>query len=291
MRDLRESDGFGAIDMRAVVFEEEDVRRAFPKKPSDCNKGDFGRVAVIAGYGSFGAPILSARAALTTGAGYTELLLPAGTGMEARLVLSTSMPACIVREAEGIPAVQSIAYGMGAGVGEGQYALLTLLLHEFRGTLLLDADALNTLARFGKEVLKEANCKLILTPHPLEFSRLSGLPVEAVLRDLAGCAESFAEEYGAVVVLKNFRSVIADKGFVAVNPTGSPVLARGGSGDVLSGIIAGLAARIPPREAAVYGSYLLGRAGELAEARGGAYAPDAQDVIAALKSVIAELSR
>ncbi len=291
MRTMQNSDGFG-VKRGALVAEEEDICRAFPQKPADCNKGDFGRVAVIAGRGTFGAPILSARAALATGAGYTELLLPEGTGDAARLALSASMPACVIREYGcGFTAAQSIAYGMGAGVGEAQYAFLCALLREFRGTLLLDADALNTLARFGKEVLKEAACKLILTPHPLEFSRLAGISLQAVLGDLAGCAAEFSAAYGAVVVLKNFRSVIADGAFLAVNPTGSPVLARGGSGDVLSGIIAGLAARIPPRDAAVCGSYLLGRAGELAEARGGAYAPDAQDVIEALKAVVADFSR
>ena len=130
------------------------------------------------------------------------------------------------------------------------------------------------------------------TPHPKEFSRLAECSVGEVLADPVGMARAFAARFGVTVVLKNNRSVIADGTRVAINPTGSPALAKGGSGDVLSGILAGTCARgVPPFEAACVASYLLGRSGEIAARELGEYAPDPTDVIARIPQAILSLGR
>ena len=108
-------------------------------------------------------------------------------------------------------------------------------------------------------------------------------PVKEVLADPVGMAKEFAARYRVTVLLKNNRSVITDGARVAINPTGSPSLAKGGSGDVLSGILVGTCARgVAPFEAACVASYLLGRAGEIAAREMGEYAPDPTDIIACI---------
>ena len=141
-------------------------------------------------------------------------------------------------------------------------------------------------------MLKDKACKLIVTPHPKEFARLTGCSVGEIMRDPIGAAGRFAADYGAVVVLKNNRSVISDGARMAINPTGSPALAKGGSGDALSGFLAGTCARgVPPFEAACVASYLLGRAGELAAEQIGEYSADATDIIALFAQAIRSLKQ
>ncbi len=271
----------------AMVYEDADISSFFPKRRSNTNKSDYGTAAVMAGGAFSGAAFLSTGACLRSGVGYTKLFVirrvyPYAIG---------KYPAAILREFSSIDgeilAADSIAIGMGTGVSERLYVHLNELFTSYTGTLVLDADALNSLAAYGVEILGKRSCRAVVTPHPKEFSRLTGLPVEEILRDPVRHAVEFSKRYGVVVVLKNNCTVIADGDRVAINPTGSPVLAKGGSGDVLSGLLAGTAARgVPPFEAAVCSCYLLGRAGELVAERMGEYAPDASDVIATLADAI-----
>ena len=128
---------------------------------------------------------------------------------------------------------------------------------------------------------------MIVTPHPKEFARLTGKPVSDILADAVNEAKAFAAQRNVVVLLKNNRSVITDGERVAINPTGSPALAKGGSGDVLSGLLAGTCARgVAPFDAACVASWLLGRAGELAAEKMGEYAPDPTDIIGFLPEAI-----
>ncbi len=290
----------------AEVWQDGDAQERFPKKKSHSNKGSYGSVAILAGRGSLGAPLLSVGGALKSGAGYTELWLPASAvlGMDAAQIAAAraadqvlcaaaaiKYPACIVNIYDGEPFFSdALAYGMGAGTGPFCKETLEEILSSYtRGTLVLDADALNTLALCGVEMLRKKRCPVILTPHPKEFSRLTGKTVEEVLSDPVGLAQKFSCDYGVTVVLKNNRTVIAEGRRIAINPTGSPALAKGGSGDVLAGLIAGLSTRLAPFDAAAAGSYLLGRAGEIAAERMGEYAPDASDVISLLPAAMTSL--
>lgn len=179
---------------------------------------------------------------------------------------------------------------MGSGVSEKLYVHLAELLSTYTGTLVLDADALNTIAAYGTEVLDKKLCKVILTPHPKEFARLAGKPCAEILSDAVNEAKKFALQWNVTLILKNNRSVITDGTRVAINPTGAPALAKGGSGDVLSGLLAGTCARgIEPFDAACVSSWLLGKAGEIAAEKMGEYAPDPTDVISCLPEAMRAL--
>ncbi len=269
------------------VPQDSDIAKLFPKRRADLHKGDCGSAAILMGEASEGASLLAALACLKSGAGYTKLYVDGDVRPYA-----ARYPACMVRRRDEADELLSdaIAWGMGAGSTVETYERTRSILKNFRGTAVLDADALNSLARFGKEPLVDRVCGVVLTPHPKEFSRLTGKSVEEILRDPAPLATAFAREYGAVVVLKSHRTVIADGVRTAVNPTGCPALAKGGSGDALAGFLAGTLARgLPPFEAAVASCYILGRAGEIAARDMGEYSPDATDVIARFGRAIVSL--
>lgn len=272
----------------AQIWEDEDVRPFFPKRKSSVHKGTFGNACIFAGGAvSSGAAFLAAGACLKSGVGYTRLSVIEPFYRQA----IGKLPAVVLHEFQAIDgemlACDCIAMGMGAGVNERVYAYIMELLPKYTGTLVLDADALNALARYGAEVLKEKSCRVIVTPHPAEFARLLGKSVDEVLQNAVELAETFAREYGVVTVLKNNRTVITDGKRCAINLTGSPALAKGGSGDVLTGLLAGTCARgVPPFEAACVSSYLLGRAGEIAGREVGEYATDATDILARIPAAI-----
>ncbi len=277
-----------------VLYEDGDVAALFPPRKADLNKGECGSAAILAGYGSWGAPLMAVGAALRSGAGYTELWLPhtesAETDEMHRTVFSAKYPACIVKFYAGGPfSAKAIAFGMGAGADPAVKEMLEALLTTYEnGALVLDADALNAIsANKMHDLLKRRGCSVVVTPHPKEFSRLSGRSVYEILSDPAVYARAFAEEYGVTVVLKSHRTVITDGKRIAVNTTGSPALAKGGSGDTLAGFLAGTIARgLAPFEASVASSYILGRAGELAARDLGEYSPDASDVTARIPAAI-----
>lgn len=275
--------GIAGDESGAEIWEDADVKAFFSKRRSNTHKGTYGSACILAGGAYSGASFLAAGACLKSGAGYTKLCV---TG-ELYSHAIGKLPAAILREVKALDgdilASDAIAVGMGSGVSERLYVYIAELLTNYTGTLVLDADALNTISAYGTELLAKHACRVILTPHPKEFSRLTERPVKEILSDPVGAAQAFARRYGVTVLLKNNRSVIADGTRVAVNPTGSPALAKGGSGDVLSGLLAGTCARgIAPFEAACVASYLLGRAGEIAAEEMGEYAPDPSDIIARL---------
>lgn len=276
----------------AEIWEEGDVKAFFPKKKSNTHKGTFGSACILAGGALSGAAFLAAGACLKSGAGYTRLcvseeMLPYAAGV---------LPACVLRPFRALDgeilASECIAAGMGLGVSERLYAQIVELLPVYTGTLVLDADALNTLAQYGADVLKEKACRVILTPHPKEFARLTGVSVKEILQNAVSLAEEFAREYGVTVVLKNNRTVITDGTRTAVNTAGSPAMAKGGSGDVLAGFLAGTCARgVSAFEAACVSCFLTGRAGEIAASQMGEYAPDATDTVRYLPRAMAEVCR
>ncbi len=292
----------------AEIWENEDVKKFFPNRRSHSNKGNYGSVAILATCNILGAPLLAAGAALKSGAGYTDIYMTSSSvpcADEAKLaafqsadelhraLCAAKYPACRFSFYDGEPIfTEAVAFGMDAGTGERTRTILRELLSTYqRGTLVLDADALNTLALCNSaDLLREKKCHVIVTPHIKEFSRLTGKTVPEILSDSVGLAAAFAREYGVTVVLKNNRTVITDGVRTAINLTGSPALARGGSGDVLAGFLAGTCARgVPPFEAACISCYLLGKAGELAETELGQYSVSAEDIIGFLPRSILSL--
>ena len=274
----------------ALVWEESDVKVFFPARESDAHKGIFGKACILTYGARVGAAMLSAAACLRSGVGYTTLRVP----YELRPYVATALPACIVEGFtaldEEILSYHALALGMGSGVRKELYALITQLLKNYRGTLVLDADALNVLSEYGLKSLKSKSCQVILTPHLKEFSRLCGKTVKEVFDGGEALAKAFAKEYGVTLVLKSNHTIVTDGERTVINTTGSPALAKAGSGDVLSGLMVGTCARrLSPFDAACVSCYVFGRAGEEAEREFGQYAPTASDIISLLPRVIKNL--
>ncbi len=242
-----------------------------------------------------GAAILCASAALRGGAGLVRVAIPAdilpivaaGNPCYTTLPLPQDADGRASAEAEAVLLAQShgndvVAVGPGLGNTPGIAQLVAALLKNTRGGLVLDADALNVLA--GRtESLRGRSIPPVLTPHPGEFARLIGSTIAVVQGNRRELAERFAGENGVVLVLKGHESVITDGQRTAINTTGNPGMATGGSGDVLTGLIAALLGqKLAPFEAAQLGAHIHGLAGDLAVADLGAQSLIATDLIAYL---------
>ncbi len=261
------------------VLEAQDVAHWLPHRPPDAHKGHFGHLLVVAGRrGRAGAAALAARAGVRAGAG----LVTVATALDAVSPIQARVPEAMVDPLptgddgsargdgieESLAKVTAVAVGPGLGLGEGPRRLLYRILEAWSGPLVLDADALTLLA--GQlERLKGRSAPTVLTPHPGELARLLGISSAKVQEDRPAWARRAAELSGCTVVLKGFHTLVAEaEGPLWINPTGSPGLASGGAGDVLTGCIAAfLAQGLPARQAAATGVYLHGRAAQLAGKR------------------------
>jgi NAD(P)H-hydrate epimerase len=251
--------------IRLWLTELEDVLRDLPERTRFTHKGKHGHAFLIAGgAGKPGAALLAARGCLRSGVG--KLTLSAGTS-EDRLVPLT-LPECMVMENgwEGLLSDRSLydAVGIGPGIGTNDVAerMLKRVLQTVRTPMVLDADALNLLAE-NKTWLAFLPNGSILTPHPGEFDRLAGASDSGYERLMKAIA--FAQRFHVVLVLKGANTAVCSpNGQVHFNPTGNPGMAKGGSGDVLTGILTALLAqRLQPFQAARLGVFLHGLAGDL----------------------------
>ncbi len=264
-------------DLHLLVGRE--LAASLPPRAPAAHKGDFGHTLLVGGSpGKAGAVILAARAAVRGGAGLVTAAVPEpllatvdGGSLES---MTLALPAAAggVLSAGAVEAVAAAAEGkrsagLGPGLGQsGETAsAVRALARELPLPAVLDADALNALAgRLGDLAARQA--ETVLTPHPGEMARLLGIATAEVQADRVAAARRAAAESGAVVVLKGHRTLIADPdGAVYVNPTGNPGMASGGSGDVLTGLIAALLAQgYDALAAGQLGAYLHGLAGDLA---------------------------
>ena len=248
-----------------------------PKRPPDANKGTFGRVLVCGGSANYiGAIYLACEAALRVGAGLVTLATPgepaAHSGLQAdgghlRAVARVGAGRSGGRRAEAIRS--SLADGdvllLGCGLGQSASALSlggAIIAGSPPLPLVLDADALNLLAK-DPQWWRNLPGDAVLTPHPGEMSRLTGLSVEEVQSRRVSAAVEPARAWQKTVVLKGAYTVVAGPdGRVGINPVANPGLASAGTGDVLAGAIAGLSAQgCSPFDAAVAGVFLHGQAG------------------------------
>ena len=161
----------------------------------------------------------------------------------------------------------SVIIGSGCGRTRGLYRIVKALLLSYSGKLILDADALNVLAEQKEEMLslfRESSAKIIITPHPLEFSRLTGMTVDQINSDRINKARDFSLKYGCITVLKGAATVTTDGEYVYVNSSGSSALAKAGSGDVLAGFLASLVSFSDcPLSASAAAVYLHGKAADV----------------------------
>lgn len=241
------------------------VKAHLPRRTAESNKGTYGRVLLLAGSGDMrGAAALATLGALRLGAGLVtlastrEVIDALSSSIYEALWLDRSTPDLLERSDK----MQSIGIGCGMGQTAETKRLVSALLEREGAPLVIDADGINVL--HGRAyLLKEAKRKVILTPHPLEFSRLCGLSVAEIQSDREGSAKAFAKKYGVTLLLKGHHTVITDGENTFVNPTGSSALAKGGSGDVLCGMLCALLAQgCTPLDAAVIAAYLHGEAGQ-----------------------------
>ncbi|HDH97200.1 MAG TPA: NAD(P)H-hydrate dehydratase [Proteobacteria bacterium] len=184
----------------------------------------------------------------------------------------------------------AVAIGPGMGLEPSTQQLIRDVISNIELPMVIDADGLNALAA-KPEILLKRKVPTILTPHPGEMARLIGSDVGRVKTDRIGVAREFAKQYGCYLVLKGARSIIATpEGHIYINPTGNPGMASGGTGDVLTGIIAGfLAEGMNPLEAAIAGVYIHGACGDAAAMEYGERGLLARDMIAELPRLLREL--
>ena len=182
---------------------------------------------------------------------------------------------------------RALAVGMGWGRSPETAKILAYLLDHYDGALVIDADGLNALGGMDPLLLKKTRAKVILTPHPKEFERLSGYSVKEILQNPVPLAQRYASQMGGCVLLKGACTVVTDGESSYLVDRGCAGMATAGSGDVLSGILAGLLGYAPANALTVAcGAYLAGVAGELAEAASNAISMMASDTVRALPRAI-----
>ena len=266
--------------MRELILNHEQVLALLPDRMPEAHKGHFGKILLLCGSrGYTGAAALAAMGCLRCGAGLVYLAVPECIYdiTAVKLTEPVVLPLPSKKGTYAIEAVDAVhtllnkmdavLIGPGLGQSEGTLAILTEVITNFTGPVLVDADGLNLLATH-KDLLRRRKAVTVITPHEGEFARLApNLQGERIDR-----AEDFARENNCIIVLKGHKTLITDAEDCYINPTGNPGMAVGGSGDVLAGMIISLIGQgIDPLKAAAVGAWLHGAAGDLSAARLGQY--------------------
>jgi len=285
-------------ELSAVSVTRADV--SLPRRATDTHKGDYGKLLLVGGsVGYTGAPNLAARAAVRAGAGLVYLGVPEAIWQVCAVKNDEAMPFPLPCDGEGrltaaaLPSLRErwqecdvLALGPGLGRSEDIVALVRAAVEGFTGPLVLDADALWAVSR-QPDVLRSAAGRIVVTPHAGEFARLGGALTGERLADAA----AFASRYGCVTLLKGRRTVVAfPEGESRVIEAGNPGMAKGGSGDVLTGVLAALLGQLPFREAVLTGAWLHSAAGDRCAAERGEYGMTPSDMIEKLPYIMKEIT-
>ena len=278
------------------------VRNWLPRRPADGHKGDFGRVLVVGGStGYTGAPVLCARGALRSGAGLVSLAVPETIYPIIAAKCDEAMPSPLPAGEDGrlseealVPLLGALAgkdaalIGPGLGQNPGLDSLVCQVLSTVNFPMVVDADGINALSRHMDVLDARRDCPTILTPHDGEFARLGG---DLSSGDRLGAARTFAQAHGCLLVLKGHRTIVAlPNGECFVNTTGNSGMAKGGSGDVLGGILLSLLGQgMNPVRAAICAVWLHGRAGDMAAEDKGEYGMLPSDLVEQLPYALREL--
>ncbi len=285
-----------------------ELREALVAREADDHKGIFGHVLVVAGSrGMAGAAILATRAALRSGAGLVTVAVPGGVAGVVAGVVPSAMTLALPENAAGVfrpegvdllkkyakeRCVMTMAIGPGMTTHADAARLTLLALSGVPVAAVVDADALNNLAQQEREgvvrmfMARKQSC--VFTPHPAEVARLLGMKKSEVSAQRQKCVEKLARSLGGVALLKGRKTLISSGARTVANGTGGPGLGKGGSGDVLTGLIAGLWAQMLasgrvtgdlPFKAAALGAWLHGAAGDEAEKDLTAWAVTSSDLV------------
>ncbi len=287
--------------IKSHLIDLEYVTKLLPKRREDSNKGTYGKVLVVAGSrGMTGAASLTGLSALRSGAGLVYMAAPLSL---VQIYASTLIEAVTIPFEDGnegklgresIPGILKQLESVGvAAVGPGLSAgaeiadVVYSIIKNSQVPIVLDADGINVLAK-DVSILKGLKTQMVITPHPGEMARLIGASVREVQDDRVNVARTFSKQWGVITVLKGSRTIIASpEGEIYINTTGNPGMATGGSGDVLTGVIAGLIGQgLKPLDASIAGVHLHGLCGDRIAARKGEYGMIAGDLVQEIPYVL-----
>lgn len=285
--------------MEAINF-----KALFPKRKQDTYKGDYGHVIVLGGSVGFtGAACLCAEAALISGCGLVTLGIPSSLNiaMEAKLTEVMTKPLPETQELTLSPlaeeeilemckSVDAVALGPGLSINPQTQRLIKKIVLKLNAPMVIDADGLNALSG-DSSVLGKIKPPCVITPHPGEMSRLAGVKVEEVQSRREEFAKKFAKKFSVIVALKGAGTVVVNpKEEVYINNTGNPGMATAGSGDVLTGIIAGfIAQKIEIFSATKAAVFIHGLAGDIAAKEKGEISLIARDILGKIPEAIKQV--
>lgn len=268
-----------------MCLEQDDINM-IPLRNKVSNKGTYGRIVIIAGSKEmFGAAYLSAVSAYRCGAGIVEIY----THTDNLKIMRMKLPEAIVHDYDSLSDLDEnslVVIGPGLGTNELSKELVKKVL-ESKAKSVIDADGINTISK-NTELLKLFHKNVIITPHIKEMSRLTNISCSEIRENIVNTAKIFAKTYKCVVVLKDATSVIANShGDIMINLSGNSGMSTGGSGDVLTGIIAGmLSQNLPIYEAAYLGVYLHGLSGDRAKEKMSSYGMIASDIVESIPEIL-----
>ncbi len=292
--------------VKQVLLTEKCIANIIKERSQDVHKGQFGHLFVLSGsVGKTGAAALCCTGALRVGTGLVTLGIPESLNgyMEVKLTEAMTEPleetverTFSIRAFERIKALlekkTAIALGPGISTNYETVELVHRIVKEISLPMVIDADGINALS-LNREALRGHKGEIILTPHPGEFSRLSGIPIQEIKERRIDLVREFSEKYRVYLVLKGARTLIGTPdGDVIINPTGNPGMATGGMGDVLTGMIGGfLAQGYQPVEACQLGVFIHGMAADIIMAECGRVGYTASEVADRIVSVIEKIYR
>ncbi len=265
------------------------IKNIYKIRQKHFHKGNFGHALILGGSVGFsGAVIMASKSALKSGCGLVTAIIPEEINQifESNVQEAMSYPFNIKKFydmeelIEFINSKNAILIGPGLGTSNDAKNFLYELIEKIKIPIILDADALNIISEEDVNILKKLNIPKIITPHPGEFSRLTKLEKEEIQNNRIEVAKNFAKEFNCIVVLKGFRTVITDGKMSYICPKGNDALAKGGSGDVLGGIIVSfLAQKYSPLESSILGVWIHGLTGEICSEKFCAETVIAEDLI------------
>lgn len=270
------------------IILDDEIKALWKNRDDDSHKGDFGKIAIVGGsLGMTGSAYLSSNAALKAGAGLVYNIVP----REIFDIMSIKYIEPIAKSFVDFHEMEKFLGGldclaMGPGMGLGEYAKGVFeKIIKIEKNLLIDADGLNILSKNLNLLEERKNFTTILTPHEGEFARLTGLSLEEIKNNRERLALDFAKKYKAILVLKGHKTIVTDGEKVYINKTGNSGMASGGSGDVLTGIIAAFMKNYDLFDAARLGVYVHGLAGDIYASKNSKTSLRARDLIENLSTV------
>ena len=284
-----------------TVLTDNYISELLPNRFSNSNKGDYGKAFIVSGSkGMTGSGCLCGKAALRSGAGLVYLGVPNSmisvysiyVPETIQIPLDDSTDGILLPEASDIilsylDKMDVLAIGPGLSQHVDIKTMVFNTILKCKKPMVIDADALNVISA-DVSIFKQLKAPAIITPHPGEMSRLTGLSIEEIQASRQEVASSFSEKWGVITVLKGHNTIIAcPSGEVFINSTGNPGMSTAGSGDVLTGIISSFVGQgLQPLNAAIAGVYIHGLAGDIASLAKGFHGLIASDIIECLPEAI-----